>query len=474
MPRQNGGNTGMMGKGNLIGPSFWDRAEVSEALQAQDMGRLFSLLRQYCGLSQTDIGTLTEMSQGRVSKIIQGVRVEQFALIKRIADGLGMPDASRMELGLAPAAPIPLGHAAPALRPGDVPSSLAHSHEQAEDSVERRSFVRLAGSALAGAAAGASETGLRALADVFAGITVPREPAGPARAALEAQARRARADYQACRYGHLLGYLPELLGSLAAAAAAADGDGRQRLHVLSADAEQVAAGLALKLGDQALASLAADRAMRAAAASGDPVAVGAAARSVTHALMDSGHPAAAVDVAVAHAAKLEQATRLRTPEATATYGAALLRGAVAAARGEDRARARDLLGEAGRAAEGIRPENAGKTRGTAFSAANVRLHDMAVSVTLGDAGAALATARTINPDGITVTERRAAFFTDAARACWGRGWYDKAYLALRAADETAPEEVRRPEVRQLAQDIAAVAPPSVRRDARAFAAAVST
>lgn len=455
-----------------VEPSFWEKAAVADALRTQDIGLLFSLVQQYCGLSQTTIGTIVGMGQGKVNKLIHGAqRVEQLAVFNRIAASLGMPDESRMMLGLAPSSPIPPGHTSGTLRSGTGHSFLAESPEQGED-VERRSFVRLAGIAIAGAAAGETVIGLRSLADVFAGIAAP--PAGtiPGTAALAAQARRARADYQACQYGQLLGYLPGLLGTLAAAAATASGDGRQHLHELSADTEQVAAGVLLKLGDRPLASLAADRAMRAAAASGNPVAIGAAARSVTHAMMDSGHRAAAADVAVARAGELDQATRLRTPESAATYGALLLRGAVAAARDEDPDRARELLGEAARAAQAIRPEDAGNVRGTAFSTTNVRLHEVSVAVILGDSGAALSAARAVNPAAVTVTERRASYFIDVGRAQFGRGRYGHAYLALRAADETAPEEVRRPEVRQLASDVAAVAPPSVRRDARQFASAI--
>lgn len=339
--------------------------------------------------------------------------------------------------------------------------------------MRRRSFVSLAGIALAGAAAGETAAGMRSLADVFSGIATPQVAAVPSITVLTAQTRAARSDYQACRYSKLLSILPGLLAHLAAAADTLDGDCCLDACALAADAEQVAAGLMLKLGDQPLAALAADRAMRAATASGDPVAIAAAARSVTHALLDSGHKAAAVDVAMAHAGKLEHATGLRTPEQIATHGATVLRGAVAAARDDDRDRAYEMLGAAGESAERLGPA-AGNVRGTAFSTMNVRLHELNIAVTLGDAGAALQAARTIDPAALTVIERRACFYIDVGRAWYGRGHHEQAYLALRAADETAPEEVKRPAVRQLAADIAAVAPPTLRPRAREFAARIST
>jgi hypothetical protein len=56
------------------------------------------------------------------------------------------------------------------------------------------------------------------------------------------------------------------VAELDAASVALDGDDRLRINALSADAHHVAAGLLLKLDDQGLAYLAADRSMHAVAA----------------------------------------------------------------------------------------------------------------------------------------------------------------------------------------------------------------
>ncbi|GAA1018644.1 hypothetical protein Aple_065810 [Acrocarpospora pleiomorpha] len=92
--------------------SLWERPDMLAALRARDIGQAFRLLRQYAGLSQTTIGSLTGMSQGKVSEIMNGrQQVTMFEVIERIADGLEMPDTVRMALGLAPRtaplAPIP-------------------------------------------------------------------------------------------------------------------------------------------------------------------------------------------------------------------------------------------------------------------------------------------------------------------------------------------------------------------------------
>jgi tetratricopeptide (TPR) repeat protein len=81
----------------------WQRPDVCAALDRRDIGLLFRLLRRYCGASQHRIGTAVELDQGTVCKIMNGERaVTSIEVLERIADGLGMPDAARMRLGLAP------------------------------------------------------------------------------------------------------------------------------------------------------------------------------------------------------------------------------------------------------------------------------------------------------------------------------------------------------------------------------------
>jgi hypothetical protein len=113
----------------------------------------------------------------------------------------------------------------------------------------------------------------------------------------------------------------------------------------------VAAGLLLKLDDQGLAYLAADRSMHAAQASQDPVTVGASARIITHTLMNGRHLGAAIVTASTHAALLDCDIGTHTPESLSVYGSLLLRGAVAAAQHDNRQTAHELLTEAEDAAQ---------------------------------------------------------------------------------------------------------------------------
>ncbi|MDR0358560.1 MAG: helix-turn-helix domain-containing protein [bacterium] len=476
--------------------SLWQRPEAIAALRERDIGQLFALVHKYAGASQTQIGIACVMSQPTVSDIMRGIQqVERLAVFERIADALEMPDHARVSLGLAPHATSHLAVSAPepardipaedtptaldANRISDLLSLDVRDGQEEEDPVRRRSFLGLAGasmfSAMLTGIAPDRSAGAGPLAPILTGHVqdtgVPAAEAAPDVAALTAAVNRARSEYQACRYSDLLKYLPDLLARLHVASLALDGDARLRVHALSADAHHVAAGLLLKLDDQGLAYLAADRSMRAAIASEDPLMVGASARIITHTLMRGGHFAAATATASNYTAQLDRATPSHTPESLSVYGSILLRGAIAAAEHDNRATAHELLDEADEA--GHRLGLDGNLRGTAFGPTNARQHRVNIAVTLGDAGTAVHVARGIDLNAIKVTERKAGLLIDTARAFLQWGKHEKAYVALRAAKEVAHEEVTgRPAVHRLVRELVTTAPLTVRRDAEEFASQI--
>jgi hypothetical protein len=102
-------------------------------------------------------------------------------------------------------------------------------------------------------------------------------------------------------------------------------------------------------------------------------------------------------------------------------------------------------------------------RWTAFGPVNVQLHRVNIGVSLGDAGVAIDQARKVDLDLLPITERKAAFLVDVARAFAQWGKHEKAYHAIRAAMQLAPQEVgSRPSVRRLVADLLATSPPTVR------------
>jgi transcriptional regulator with XRE-family HTH domain len=73
-------------------PGLWERADMSEALAARDMGVVITIFRRWTGASQTDVGLLLGMSQPHVSDFERGIRhATSLAMFERFADGLGIP-----------------------------------------------------------------------------------------------------------------------------------------------------------------------------------------------------------------------------------------------------------------------------------------------------------------------------------------------------------------------------------------------
>ena len=142
-----------------------------------------------------------------------------------------------------------------------------------------------------------------------------------------------------------------------------------------------------------------------------------------------------------------------------------------AAQDDNRPTAHELLAEAEDAARRLGQD--ANHCWTAFGPVNATLHRINIAVTLGDAGTAIDLARSIHLDAIAVTERKATLLIDTARAFLQRHRHENAYLAIRAAHQTAPEEVTgRASVRDLVRELAATAPPTVKRDATQFAASI--
>ena len=474
----------------MIPDSFWQMVETLGALRRRDIGRLFQLLNQYTGASQTQIGIAYGASQSTVSDIMRGVqKVETLAVFERIADALNMPDQARITLGLAPHQPSPDQRAMRAITPADTRPALHATHvsdllnldtgntQEEDDPVRRRTFVGLTGATLFSAMLAGTTRGPLIDAEPFAPILAghlteaPAVDAAPDLAALTAAVDHTRSQYQACHYTDLIKHLPSLLARLHNACLALDDDERLRAYTLSADAHHVAAGLLLKLDDQGLAYLAAGRSMRAAQASQDPITVGASARIITHTLMSGHHLGAAITTASTHAATLDRDIAAHTPESLSVLGSLLLRGAIAAAQHGKRDTAHELLTEAEGAGQRLGVD--GNLRWTAFGPTNATLHRVNIAVTLGDAGTAVDVARTVDLTTITVPERKASLLIDTARAFLQWNKPDKAYIALRAAEETAHEEIAgRPSVHRLVRQLVTAAPPTLRRDAEQFAAQI--
>ena len=473
----------------VIPASLWQRPQMTEALTTRDIRTVFHLLRQYAGASQTQIAIACGMTQAKVSETMKkgGRQVSTLEVFERIADGLLMPDAARMTLGLAPRHyPAPTTTNATVITPQDEPAGLVPAaflgsldvdpHVQEGDPVRRRTFTKLAGASVFSAiladlpADGAPLEGVEAFAAALAGypaLSSDPNPVALSMPRLNQAVAAAKRNYQDCRYSTVTDSLPQLLADLRTACATHEGDTRLQAEALSAEAHHVAASILLKLDEEGLAWVAADRSMQAARNSQDLTVIGSSARIITHALMNDGHHGAATRTASTYAERMGRDIDERTPDFLSVYGALLLRGAAAAGHRSDRHTAATLLDEA---------QNAGRELGgdfnhrwTAFGPTNVQLHRVNIALRLGDAGAAIQEARRIDLDRIPLTERKAKLLVDTSGALTQWGKHDKAYDVLRFAHQLAPEEISaRPAVHRMLRDLMATAPPSTKRQLRDF------
>ena len=208
--------------------------------------------------------------------------------------------------------------------------------------------------------------------------------------------------------------------------------------------------------------------MRAAIASGNPVSIASSARIITHALMNGGHHATAVATATSYASRLGRDLPDPTPGSLSVYGALLLRGAVAAAQDDNRATAHELLAEAEDAARRLGQPLLDRVRPRQRHAPP---HQHSRHPRRRGNGHRPRPQHP--PRRHRVNERKAILLIDTARAFLQRDRHENAYLALRAAHQTAPEEVTsRAAVRDLVRELAATAPPTIKRDANQFAASI--
>ncbi|RBM15865.1 hypothetical protein [Streptomyces sp. PT12] len=97
---------------------------------------------------------------------------------------------------------------------------------------------------------------------------------------------------------------------------------------------------------------------------------------------------------------------------------------------------------------------------TSFGTTNVRLHEAEVLLRLDDAWAAVEAGRRVTPTALACLgrERRARHLVTTARALALTRQRDDAAAALVEAEHLAPEEVRRPAVVAVVQDLLLLVP----------------
>ncbi|MGW4381243.1 XRE family transcriptional regulator [Kitasatospora sp. NPDC004531] len=386
----------------------------------------------------TELGR-SEVWMSLVERDLQ--QVKDLTLLRRLAVVLGR------ELGDLLALPQPAADR-PRSRPRKSASATLTSTSAAEeDDVRRRPFLTLAAAALFAPVAGrqAAHPGTASpLADLedlllYGAGRIPSLHREPTRESVKASLLTSRQEFKGAAYDALARALP---GRIAAAQAVGSAEERAR-NV--AQLYSLAARLCIKIGDNNLVAVTADRALTAARNGGDPLVVAEAQRMVSSAWRRQGSLARATDIVVVAAEDLHADTVVPESARLSTRADLYATAAYTAAKAGDRAYAHSLIREAADSAAA-----AGRTSGLMDGVQGVALHEVSVHYELGDAGRAIELASTIVPTALPTVERQARFFIDVARAFdqWNKP--EQCYRALLAAEETAPQELRRGAVRDLA------------------------
>jgi transcriptional regulator with XRE-family HTH domain len=425
----------------------------------RDPGSIVRSARQAEGLTLAELGRRTGYSAAQVSRFERGLApLTDIAVLRLFAGALAIPPhlfgltTQPAGSGLRHRRPI-----RPSTSPGSAPAPIVARGagcEGGEDPVRRRQLlasltVTAAATALPGAGtvkaseASSGQLLIARVRDAMIGLGTAPESVPAAR--LRADLAVALTDFRACRYRRLAFALPQLISSGHAAAAAPD----------DADSAAVLAGIytlttrmLIKLDDQQLSWMAADRARVFASVAEDPLVSAEAARNLAVLARKAGWYAQAMSIALSAAG--QPGLRDGDPGRAAERGLLIQSAAYTAARNGDRSGMRELTSEAAAIAAGLSGATLLPDHGGGFSAATVALHRISAEYSIGEPGAAIAAARELPPARLPTVERRARYYTDVARAFgqWGRR--EECLSALLAAERQAPEETHaRPAVRDL-------------------------
>ncbi|MDX3850221.1 helix-turn-helix domain-containing protein [Streptomyces sp. AK02-01A] len=259
-------------------------------------------------------------------------------------------------------------------------------------------------------------------------------------------------DYQSGRLGKVIARLPGLLQTaqeLEDRAARATAE-RRDCWAVSARVHHLAATTLAKIGESDISWLAAERAMRAADESGDPLVLASAARSGTHALLANGRYGDAMELGDTASAWLSARVGESDPAALSLLGMIYLRAAIAAARHQDRPTATSLLNRAEALANQLgSDENHWQT---SFGPTNVLLHRLSAELDLDNISYVVEHGQ-INVDHMP-PERGVSHRIDHARALSLAGQGDSAFAELCTAEHASAQLVRNnPRVRDTLRDL---------------------
>lgn len=239
-----------------------------------------------------------------------------------------------------------------------------------------------------------------------------------------------------CDYAAAARRLPALLHGLHTAAFGPDRTEALRGLVI---AEHVASLTLRYLNEPTGSYLVAERAQKAAEALDEPVMLGLAAFTRSHAAIASGLWTRALTIAGQAAEELRP--HLARPEAPEVYGQLLLTQAYCRYAVDHTDEAADLVTEAGRIAD-----HTGETTtlGLMFGPTNINFWRIAMEADGDSPGRAVEIARRTHPQAVASISRQATFHLDTARALARIGRVQEALRSLLTVERMAPQRMRSP------------------------------
>jgi hypothetical protein len=339
-------------------------------------------------------------------------------VLRRFADALAIPLDQMGLAGRPPRGSVGLaGHGAGGVPSRDAWSRVADGFGEGDDDVRRRQLLATLGVAAANAVgtsvpsaaasampgdAGLGELLVGRIRDAMLGLApVPSSPsAGVVRTGLD----QALANFRDSRYSRLVVSLPRLIsaGHLLATGASS----RER-DALLAGIYTLTTRMLIKLDEQQLGWMSADRARMLASGGGDPLAAGEAARNLAVLARKAGWHDQAASIALSAAASPLLAGK--SPRLAAERGLLLQSAAYTAARAGDRDSMRELTGQAAAIAAGFGNAIVLRDHGGGFTPATVELHRISAENCAGDPAGAVAAAARMVPASLPTTERRARY-----------------------------------------------------------------
>ncbi|MBO1336703.1 helix-turn-helix domain-containing protein [Streptomyces sp. VRA16 Mangrove soil] len=362
-------------------------------------------LRKQRGLTQSELAAEIGRTSSWLSQVERGIQpVNRLDVLRLLADGLGVPLQVLQPDAPAAAEPEPA------------------AHTETNDLDQARLIL----------------SGHPAV-DV---LLTPREDFRPtAMEDLRAAAERIWELTHTDQFAELSAALGPLLPRLERATRVAPEEFRNELHWLNARTYQALAAAFVRQNEADAAWVAADRAIREAELSGEPLGVFAGIYRLSHAFVRLKHLDQAEHSTTLAVNALQRYVEEHepTPQHLSVLGSLHLMLALIHARAGERTTARTQINKAREVAAQLGEDR--NDFNLEFGPTNVEIQAVSTAVDLGDAGEALDIGENLDASNLSV-ERRARLLMDLGRAHAQRRHFGDALSYLLAAEELAPEMIR--------------------------------